>query len=183
MQQEKSAQENIQYQTRVQEGQITVHELRRIRRNNQKKAVIGFLLLLVVGYFIWTNFDIRLPWTGMVVTGEKTTCVETRGPKMLTDTVIKKLKVSDEGFEVSRSEDTAALKVRNADERDGTARVTLYCEDGDQQGENVKNIKAGETETFMFQDVAECDLSYVIEPQIIREQVNRTVYVSGQECD
>jgi hypothetical protein len=155
------------------------------RRNSRRmKTFIGILLLLSLAYFVLTNFDLAdWPGMGLVIQGPSSTCVETRGPNVLTDTVIYQLKVEDKGFEAMRDRNRAVISVKNDDNRSGDVRVTLYCRNGDGQGDDTKKIAAGDTETFIFEDVKDCDLDYIIEPETFTTRVNRTVYVSESKCE
>ncbi len=151
---------------------------------NRTKTVIGLLLLAAIAYFVLTNFNLGdWPKLGVKIEGPKTTCTEIRGPKTMTDTVIDRLKVEDLGFKVINDERRAEITVKNKDNATGEVRVTLYCRDGDEQGEEKKSIEAGESAVFSFLDVDDCDLDYIIEPETISRRVNKTVYVTDSVCE
>lgn len=153
-------------------------------KNRRVKTVIGLLLLIAVAYFILTNFDFGdWPALGFAIRGPGQTCTEIRGPKVMSDTVIEQLEVEDLGFRILRNENKAVLKVRNKDERAGEVRVTLYCRNGYQQGDQEKDIDPGETETFRFLDVSDCELDYIIEQENVKRRVNKTVYVTDSVCE
>lgn len=155
-----------------------------IRKNRRKKRIIGLLFLIALGYFILTNFDLGdLPWVGLAIEGPKQTCTEIRGPKTMTDTEVSTLKVDDMGFKALRNENKAVLEVRNTDDVSGDVRVTVYCVNGDQQGEQKKTLEPGETGVFSFLDVRDCDLDYIVEPELIKTRVNKTVYVTDSVCE
>ncbi|MBW2968235.1 hypothetical protein KY362_07150 [Candidatus Woesearchaeota archaeon] len=160
-------------------------QLRLMRKNNRTKGIIGLFLLIAVGYLIYTNVELgHLPWAGMVVEGPKQTCTETRGPKVLTDTVVEQLQIDDLGFEALKSEDKAVIKVKNTDEVGGDVRVMLYCRNGDQQGDLTKHLIPGEEALFLFEDVADCDLDYIIEPELLRRTVEKSFeYSADVSCE
>ncbi len=153
-------------------------------KNRRVKTLIGLLLLIAVAYFILTNFDLGdWPALGFAIRGPGQTCTEISGPKVMTDTVIEQLEVEDLGFQILRNENKALLKVRNKDDHAGNVRVLLYCRNGYQQGEQKKKIEPGDTETFSFLDVSDCELDYIIEPENIKRRVNRTAYVTDSVCE
>lgn len=149
-------------------------KLSQIRKDNRRKAILGFLLVVAIGFFVWRHIGLGLPVIGLLVQ-EKGTQLETEGPEYMVDTEVKPLKVETEGFEAVRKEDNAVIKVRNEDEIDGEVEVRLYCKDGKEQGREKKEIASGEEEIFVFEKVEDCDLDYLIEPELVRKRVNRTV--------
>ena len=157
--------------------------LKRMRKNNRMKAVIGTVLFLVIAYVIYTNGGVQLLKGSVVTEGEKTTCTEVRGPKDLTDTVTELLKVEDLGFAAIETSDLAEITVRNIDDRIGAVTVRLYCRNGEEQGVQTLSIPAGETETFVFMDVPDCDLDYIVEPDFVTRKVNRTGYSTDVLCE
>ncbi|MBN1544875.1 hypothetical protein JW898_05445 [Candidatus Woesearchaeota archaeon] len=159
-------------------------KLSKMRKNNRTKTVIGLLLLIAVAYFLLTNFSIGdWPKFGAEISGASKSCIDVRGPKIMTDTVVEQLKVDDEGFVALRNENKAVLTLKNRDDEAGEVRVTVFCRNGDQQGEQKKKVEPGETAVFNFLDVADCDLDYIIEPELTKKRVNRTVYVTDSVCD
>ena len=154
------------------------------RKPKKMKKIIGILLLIAIAYFIFTNFDLAgWPKLGDVIEGPSKSCTEIRGPKTMTDTIIKQLEVEDLGFKALRDESKALIEVRNADNVTGKVRVVLYCRNGDEQGEDTKRLEPGEKTVFSFLDVDDCDLDYTIEPQTTRKKVNKTVYVTDSVCE
>jgi hypothetical protein len=157
---------------------------KRKKRNQRMKTAIGMLLLIAVAYFILTNFDLPgWPRLGIILEGPKATCTEIRGPKTVTDTVVEKLKVRDAGFRVVSDERRAELTVENTDNTSGEVRVMLFCRDGEQQGEQKQPIAAGATGTFTFLDVDDCDLDYIIQPELLTRKVTRTAYATDTSCE
>ena len=160
------------------------HKPRLVEKSNLPKKILGLLLLVVLIHFIFTNFSLDdWPKIGMMLKGESKTCIEIKGPKVMTDTIIEQLKVDDIDFKVMRNENRAIITIENKDNRTGDVRVLLYCRNGDEQGEQSKTIRAGESEVFSFIDINDCDLDYIIEPDTIHRRVNRTVYVSNSVCE
>ena len=154
------------------------------KKNKKGKTIIGILLLIAIVYFILTNFSLGdWPKLGLVLEGHSKTCIEIRGPKEMTDTVITQLKVEDMGFKALWNENKAVLNVRNKDNITGEVRVMLYCRNGNEQGDETKQIEPGETAVFSFLDVEECDLDYIIEPETMRKKVKKTVYVTDSVCE
>jgi len=157
---------------------------KRTRKNKRAKMIIGTLLLIAVAYFLFTNFDLSdWPKFGIVAEGSKTTCTEIRGPKMMTDTVVEKLRVRDAGFKAVSDERRAELTVENTDNISGEVRVMLFCRDGEEQGEQKKTIEAGSAGVFTFLGVDDCDLDYIIQPELMTRRVNRTSYVTDTSCE
>lgn len=153
-------------------------------KNETIKRVIGFLIIAAVAFFILTNFDLGdWPKLGFMLEGPKTTCTEIRAPKVMTDTVVERLRVEDLGFEVINEQRTAEITIKNIDKVRGTVRVVLYCKDGDGQGDQQKNLLPGETGIFEFTGVDDCDTEYIIEPELMSRQVNRTVYATDSVCE
>jgi len=157
---------------------------KRKEKNERNKKIIGFLLLAAVAYVLITNFDLAdWPKLWVKIEGPKETCTEIRAPKTMTDTEISQLKVNDLGFKVVDAENRAELTVQNTDDETGEVRVLLYCRDGEQQGEEKKSISAGETAVFTFLDTEDCDLDYIIEPEMMKKRVTKTVYVNDSVCE
>jgi hypothetical protein len=158
-------------------------KLQKLRKNERMKRIIGILLLIAVAYFILTNFDIPgWPGFGIISEGPKATCTEIRGPTIVTDTVVEKLSVTDAGFKVMSDERRAELDVTNTDSISGEVRVMLFCRDGEEQGEQKQTLPAGATGKFTFLDVDDCDLDYIIQPELTTRKVNRTSYSTDTSC-
>lgn len=158
-------------------------ELQKIQKNNRIKATIGTLLFIVIFYVIYTNGGADLVKGSLVTEGEKTTCTEIKGPKVMTDTITEPLKVEDLGFAALETSDMAEITVKNIDDRIGAVTVRLFCNDEDEQGSQTISIAAGKTETFVFMDVPDCDLGYVVEPDFITRKVNQTGYSTDVSCE
>jgi hypothetical protein len=153
-------------------------------KNQKVKKAIGILLLIAIAYFLLTNFDLAdWPKFGVKIEGPTKTCTEIRAPKTMTDTEISQLKVNDLGFKVVDAENRAELTVQNVDNITGEVRVLLYCRNGAQQGDDRKSIGAGETAVFTFFDTEDCDLDYIIEPEMMKKRVTKTVYVNDSVCE
>jgi len=158
--------------------------IEQIKKNRRKKKIIGLLLLIVLGYMLFSNLDLGdLPWVGMTIKGPSKTCTEVRGPQTMTDTEVRDLEVMDMGFRADRNENRATITVANIDNVTGDVRVTLYCRNGNQQGELNKELDPGDEEIFTFLDVSDCELEYIIEPEIIKTRVERTAYVTDTVCE
>ncbi|MBW2965041.1 hypothetical protein KY363_06295, partial [Candidatus Woesearchaeota archaeon] len=154
----------------------------RRERNRKVERVIGILLLISIAYFIYSNFGISWPVSGRAVHSSEST-LQQCGPRTLTETYPEQLRVRELGFRVLNDERKAVLEVVNADDVPGEVRVTIYCINGDAQGEQVSTIEPGRTEIFSFLDVPDCDLEYYVSPGIVYRQRNISV-ASGQEgCD
>ena len=159
-------------------------KLRRIRKDNRIKAVVGLFLLLAVGFFVWRHVELDgLPFVGMVISESSKECIEIKGPQVMTDTVVRPLEIEDLGFEVIRDKNRAVITVKNIDEEYGEVKVRVYCKNGNEQGRETKRIFAGSEEIFIFEDVNDCDLEYMIEPELLSKRVNKTVYVEDVVCE
>ena len=163
---------------------VSADRLIRIKKNRLKKKIIGLLLIIAIAYFILSNFDLGdLPLTGMIITGESTTCTEIRGPSTMTDTEVRDLQIEDRGFQVLRNENKATISIRNTDNQSGSVRVMLFCSDGTKQGEDTRTLDSGETQVFNFLDVRDCELDYMIEPGVITARVEKTTYTTDTVCE
>ncbi len=165
------------------ESRISKEGLKRSKANARVRTVLGLLLVCAIAFFVITHFGVSLPLVSMVVTGPSKDCVETRGPQILTDTEVRQLEVMDTGIERLKDSDEAIVRVENIDDTAGNVKVTLFCTNGNELGEMTKKIGVGEEQSFVFDAVKDCDLDYIIEPELLKWKVNRTVYVEGQECD
>lgn len=150
-------------------------------KDRKVKRWIGVMLLIAIAYFVYSNFPISWPISGLVVhiSGQQ---VQTCGPRTLTETYPEQLKVSETGFRVITAEHKAVIELVNTDDVPGEVRVIVYCIDGDSQGEQMRQIEPGMTEVFNFLDVADCDLEYYISPGMVYRQRNITVAAGDADC-
>ena len=150
-------------------------------KNSRRKRVIGILLVIAILYSVVSNLDLGWP-SGFAIKEQGETCVETKGPKEVTDTIVQALDIEEMGFKVLVDEGKAVLSIRNRDNVTGKVRVIVYCVNGAEQGEQRKSINPGETEVFNFLDVEDCDLDYYIDPETVTRKVSRTVEGEDVEC-
>jgi hypothetical protein len=144
------------------------------------RTIIGWTLVIVVVYVVLTNIEI-IPTMKYVIQGESSTCIQIRGPTMVTDTVIDQLNISVDAFEVG--EGIALLTIKNACNVSGHVNVQISCMgNGDVESQNIF-ISAFEKREIEFLGVPDCDLAYNIEPQLVTRRVNRTVYVNDTDCE
>jgi hypothetical protein len=150
-------------------------------RNMKKKRIVGILLVIAIAYFIFSNFELGWP-SGFAVKEEGDSCIETKGPSYLTDTIVGPLDIEETGFKVMINERKAVLNIQNNDNVTGRVRVIVFCINGDEQGEQRKSIDPGEEMVYNFLDVDDCDLDYYIDPETVARKVNRSVEGEDVEC-